>query len=138
VSAFSFLVLGKPIGKGRPRFAKGRVFTPHETTVAEEAVRSGWRESGQVRLPDGPVWLDVELGVTRPRGHFTTRGELSAEGQRNAFPHRQKPDVDNALKLICDALNTLAYADDVQIVTVNVRRRWSEAPFTRVAMGVLS
>lgn len=71
----------------------------------------------------------------RPRGHFRKNGELSAEGLRHPVPRNRKPDVDNALKLICDALNTRAYRDDVLIAKATVERVWGEWPETTIRIS---
>jgi Holliday junction resolvase RusA-like endonuclease len=131
VTGFQFTVPGRPQGKGRPRHGQGRTFTPRETVLAEQTIRAGWQTAGSVRL-DGPITLHVLLGVTRPLGHFKKDGTLSAEGARNPQPSRKKPDVDNALKLVMDALNTRAWADDVQIVQAQVERLWDTREYTRV------
>lgn len=115
---------GRPEGKGRPRFGKaGRVYTPKATKLAEGRIIDAWTNAGQPRL-DGPVAVEVFLDVTRPQGHFNTRGELNAAGRRKPHP-TAKPDVDNALKLVMDALNRRAYRDDVDVVSATVRRRWA-------------
>ncbi len=115
---------GKPEGKGRPRFGQGgRVFTPNATKLAEGRVIDAWTNAGQPRL-DGAVQLDVMLHVARPQGHYRKDGELSAEGLRKPLPTK-KPDVDNALKLVMDALNGRAYRDDVDVVDARVGRRWA-------------
>ena len=94
-------------------------------------MRAAWERAGEPRL-DGAVALTVELHVERPAGHFTSRGELSAEGRRHPHPERQKPDADNALKLVMDALNTRAWRDDVQVVRAVVSRAWATRAATRV------
>jgi Holliday junction resolvase RusA-like endonuclease len=136
ISGFTLHINGRPIGKGRPRFAHGRTYTPHQTTVAEEAIRGEWEANGAPRLPDGPVRLHVVLGVERPQSHFLRDGSLSAEGQRNRFPHRQKPDLDNATKLIMDALNGRSWRDDVQVIALVAERVWCERAFTMVTASV--
>ena len=128
---FSFMVLGRPQGKGRPRHGQGRTWTPRETTLAEQAIRAGWENAGAVRL-EGPITLHVLLGVCRPQHHFKRDGSLSAEGARRPQPDNKKPDVDNALKLIMDALNTRAWGDDVQIIQAQVERLWDSREYTRV------
>ena len=40
------------------------------------------------------------------------------------FPLK-KPDLDNVMKIVCDALNGIAYKDDVQIVNAKICKRWS-------------
>ena len=134
---FSFLVLGKPIGKGRPRFANGRTYTDERTTSAEDTIYNAWKANGVTRL-EGAIHLDVQLGVERPKSHYTSKGELSANGRRHPFPDNKKPDVDNALKLVMDALNTRAWKDDVQVVDARVERVWAQRAYTRVIARQLS
>jgi Holliday junction resolvase RusA-like endonuclease len=110
----------------RPRFGKGgRVFTPNATKLAEARVIAAWQDAGEPRLPDGPVVLELTLRCSRPKDHHTSKGALSAKGLRERYPTGRKPDVDNALKLVMDALNGRAYRDDVNVVDASVRRVWS-------------
>ncbi len=37
----------------------------------------------------------------------------------------KKPDADNIAKVICDALNKIAYKDDTQIIDLTVRKLYS-------------
>lgn len=134
---FSFLVLGRPQGKGRPRHGQGRTWTPRETTLAEQGIRASWQDAGAVRL-EGAISLHVTLGVTRPKGHFKADGSLSALGRRMPQPINKKPDVDNALKLVMDALNTRAWLDDVQIIHAQVDRLWDQREYTKVLARVIA
>jgi len=131
---FELVIEGRPVGKGRPRHGRGRTWTPERTVLAEREVRAAWQAAGSPRI-EGPIVVDLALVVTRPRGHFTVRGDLSAEGRRHPLPHRQKPDIDNALKLVCDALNDCAWRDDVQIVDARVTRRWGEWSHSRLTVS---
>lgn len=118
-------IAGKPKGKDRPRFANGRTYTPKETENAEANIVSVWREAGEPRLPDdAAIELTVTVCVERPSSHYNSKGEMNAEGKRNPHPARKKPDVDNCLKLVMDALNGRAYKDDVRVVDALVRRVW--------------
>lgn len=121
---------GPPTGKDRPRFdpRTGRTYTTKETTRAENDLRAVWREAGEPRLPDDcAVGLSVTLSVPRPASHFRRDHSLSAEGLRHPVPRNKKPDLDNAVKLIMDALNGRCYRDDVQVAWLYVVREW--APF---------
>lgn len=133
MSEFQLMIPGKPKGKQRARHGQGRTFTPRETVLAEQEIRRAWEGVGSPRV-DGPLRVHVTLSVTRPGSHFTTKGELSAAGRRMTHPHRQKPDWDNAAKLICDALNGVAWPDDVQIVQGTVVREWGIFPATYVTV----
>ena len=131
--SISLRIVGPAVGKGRPRVLKtGRTYTPKPTVLAEEAIRTAWREAGEVRLPDdAAVSLVVQLCIERPAGHFKRDGSLSAEGQRHPIP-RRKPDLDNAAKLVMDALNGFAYRDDAQVASLVVHRFWGSKAGTYV------
>lgn len=47
----------------------------------------------------------------------------------------KKPDFDNIGKVICDALNKIAYRDDSQIVDAQVRKFYSDRP--RVVVTIM-
>lgn len=134
---FTLRVAGEPKGKQRARHGQGRTFTPRETVLAEQLIINAWEQEGSPRLDDGPIILEVELGVVRPDSHYTRRRMLNAEGLRNYRPFRRKPDVDNALKLVMDALNTRAWRDDVRVVDAHVMRVWTDRPYTLInARGI--
>lgn len=116
---------GEPRGKGRPRFGKGaRVYTDSKTVLAEGRIRGAWLEAGQPRLPDtAAVSVTVIVALERPRGHWLASGDLNAAGRRSQAPTK-KPDADNVLKLVLDALNRLAYRDDSQVVDARVVKYW--------------
>ena len=44
----------------------------------------------------------------------------------------KKPDMDNVIKMVADALNQVAYKDDTQIVDCQVRKFYSEEPRVEV------
>ena len=38
----------------------------------------------------------------------------------------KKPDIDNIVKIILDAMNEIAFKDDTQITKLNVEKKYSE------------
>lgn len=132
VHGFTLRVPGTPRGKERARHSRGRTYTPAATVEAEQRIYLMWRDNGSPRLPDGPVALELELGVVRPGAHYNTKHQLNVEGRRQYRPFRRKPDVDNALKLVMDALNGCAWVDDVRIIDAHVYRVWSAEPYTLI------
>lgn len=120
-------VPGKPRGKDRPRFSKktGRTFTTQETRDAEASIVTAWHEAGAITLDDCAVSLELEIRVQRPQSHYRTNGKLNTEGLRCIHPLKQKPDIDNCLKLVMDALNKRAYTDDVRVTQVKASRTWA-------------
>ncbi len=100
---------------------------PKGDRIAEAVIIDAWKQEGEPRIDDDVAIRILMVIVTpRPQGHFKKGGELSAEGIRQPVPRKKKPDMDNALKLVCDALNKRAYRDDVLIAEVGMVRRWGE------------
>ena len=50
---------------------------------------------------------------------------------------RRKPDLDNIIKSILDALNKVAYHDDTQIVSLSVEKFYSDSPRVEVSISNL-
>ena len=50
----------------------------------------------------------------------------------------KKPDMDNVIKIIADALNQVAYRDDTQIVDCQCRKFYSDRPRVEVTIINLS
>lgn len=130
-------VAGKASGKARQRFdpRTRRAYTPPSNIISEGDVRAVWREAGEPRFEDDcAIELDVVVIVMRPDGHFRKDGSLSTEGLRYPVPRKQKPDLDNAIKLVMDALNTRAYRDDGRVAKVTAERRWGDWPETLITL----
>lgn len=133
---------GKPEGKQRARHGNGRTFTPRETRLAEELIVQAWRDAGEPRFPVPhprahlPLKFDMLFLMERGSGHYNSKGLLNAEGDRHPLPENKKPDVDNAQKLVMDALNHKAYRDDVQVTDSRQRKRWSNVTGTEIVITV--
>lgn len=130
-------VAGDTQGKARPKFdpRTRRAYSPPSNIISENDVRAVWREAGEPRMPDDvAIEVDVLIVVPRPKGHLKKDGSLSAEGERHPVPRTKKPDVDNALKLCMDALNSRAYRDDVLVARATVERVWGEWPETVITV----
>jgi Holliday junction resolvase RusA-like endonuclease len=121
---YRLTVSGLVVGKARPRLGRGgRVYTPDRTVDAEGRVIAAWELAGRPHL-SGPIHLKMVVWMGRPQGHFRKDGGLSALGRRTPVPLK-RPDLDNVLKLVADALNGRAYGDDSQITRVLAVREWA-------------
>lgn len=134
-------IAGEARGKARTRpsfMNEGRFIKPHADRVAEADIHYAWKLGGEHRVRDeAAIGIHVEIAVVRPKGHFKRDGSLSAEGQRHPIPRTKKPDVDNALKLVMDALNKRAWRDDVAVASAHVVRKWGEWPETIIRVYTL-
>lgn len=69
---------------------------------------------------DGPICVNLTFYLPRPKSHFRSNGELKPTAPRWCT---QKPDRDNADKLILDALTNLGiWADDKQVCDGRIRK----------------
>ena len=109
-----FFVPGRPRGQQRPRFVKklGIAFTPKETRVAAADVRAAFVAAHpDHRLWEGPIFLRVVARYDSP-----AKPKWLAERRAgNTTPFVQRPDLDNIVKLVKDALSKVAWKDDSQV-----------------------
>lgn len=49
-------------------------------------------------------------------------------------PHVKRPDLDNLVKTVCDALNGIAFEDDSALVQIVASKIYSENPRTEITL----
>lgn len=120
-----FRVNGKIRGKARPRFSRnGHCFKVKDDTLYENSIINAYRASDGVRFDDNDyIRLRLDMYFAIPKSYSKKRRLNCIEGKERPA---KKPDVDNVLKNICDALNEVAYKDDVQVIEVVCRKFYTE------------
>lgn len=127
---FSFTLDREPVAKGRARSGQGRHYTPKATVDAEMMMRTAARRAGATEL-DGPVGLKVEFIFEPPASWPKYRREAAIAA---SAPKVTKPDTDNLAKLVKDALNGVAWADDAQVADLRVSKFYGRKPQTKVTI----
>jgi Holliday junction resolvase RusA-like endonuclease len=117
-------ILVEPTAKGRPRMTvvagHARAYTPKKTVRAEAQViadirhQLGNMEHTAIFGPGVAVKLTATFYRPRP----------ASLPKRVTLPV-SRPDMDNYVKLLEDALNHFAFPDDAQITTMVVRKRFA-------------
>jgi len=82
----------------------------------------------------GPVFMRVLFVLPRPKSHYTKKG------LRETAPAYQtgKPDVDNAIKAVMDALTVMnVWGDDAQVCRVEATKAYGQAPGAYLTVGVV-
>lgn len=130
----SFTIPGRVRGKGRPRFARGatfvRAYTDVKTKSDEAMVKHFASMAMQGRAPlTGPLGLEVVITLNTPPS-WSKRKRAEA-----AFV-TGKPDLDNVVKLLGDAMNGIVWGDDSQLCDVRVRRVYNDASQENVSIRV--
>ena len=116
--SFRFFVEMKPQAKGRPRFRGKRGFTDKRTRLAEKQIAAEGKGSFSGEPMSGPVLLEVDFFFNPPKA------------MRKDVPYwrPKRPDLDNLLKTVKDALQPWAFNDDAQVVCTLCRKIYVKNP----------
>lgn len=130
-NGFLLVLEGEPAGKaGRGSHGGGRCYTPRSTREAEQRVaRVGHQQYGQALLMSGR--LAVELLAISPIPKSWSQKKQADASAGRVRPAR-KPDFDHLMKLYCDGLNGVFWADDKQIVDGRCIKVCGERPAVQV------
>lgn len=123
MTEITFTVPGPLRGKGRPRFGNGRAFTDSKTVTAEAFVRCCAALVCPMVPMECPVSLDIRITRSIPKSWPSKKRQAALRGRLHATG---KPDLDNVVKLVGDALNGIIWRDDSQITSVTCSRHFGE------------
>ena len=123
---YEFEIPGKIIGKGRPRLNSytGAVYTPTRTKDYENLVMQYFMiKYPKFKQLEGRVSVEIVANFKVPKSTKKQDKILMLENKINPI---KKPDIDNIVKIILDAMNEIAFKDDTQITKLNVEKKYSE------------
>ena len=133
----TFTVPGAPTGKQRPRVTMrggyAKAYTPDKTVNYENLVKLmyGQEAKGRVFDRDKSLRMLIVALYDIPQSTSKKKAELMRIGQ---IRPTKKPDLDNVAKIICDALNGVAYHDDASVVDLKVVKYYSDTPGVTVTI----
>lgn len=124
-------VMGKPVGKERPRFARTqhgiRTYTPKRTETYQKSIFGAYMDKYKGTTLKGGIWAQISAYFDIPKS--------TPKYKRDSMRwYDKKPDADNIAKTVLDALNGVAYEDDKQIVMLQVRKEYGE-PRVEIRLG---
>ena len=123
-----FTVLGEPFGKQRPRHSRvsGTTYTPRETKLHEQLIQWEYRKQCRDKFPEGSqIRIIIAAIMSIPKGTAKYRKADMLSGK---IRPTKKPDWDNIGKLVCDALNGIAYGDDKCVCEAIVQKYYGCEP----------
>ena len=126
----TFHVPGQPVGKGRPRIGRvagqARMFTPAKTASYESMVGLAAHQAmGGAPLILGPARAVLRLTLAIPASWSRKKQEQARMG---AVLPLTKPDADNVVKAIFDAINGVVWRDDSQVVELTLTKVYGSTP----------
>lgn len=115
---------GIPVAKQRPRLSKYGTYTPEKTINYESLVQMCYMDQADGVKLEGPLEISIDFHFPIPQSYTKAARNKIKSG---LMLHTKKPDIDNCIKTITDALNQFAYKDDSQIVSVIARKHYTDA-----------
>lgn len=123
------IVYGQPFGKQRPRVTQfggfAHAYTPKETVNYETLVKQEYIHANGKYFADLPLSITIKAYFEIPKSFSKLKAQKALSGELRPMT---KPDYDNIAKIVTDALNTVAYADDKQIVKADISKYYSDRP----------
>ena len=123
---------GEPVAQGRPRFSTQhgfvRAYDPQKSRSYKDYVRAVAVQHIHQQLL-GPVMMTVDIYRGIPKSWSKTKQE---QAERGIIKPTLKPDVDNYVKAIKDALNGIAYVDDSQVTVLLISKFYAREPRVEV------
>lgn len=119
---YEFEVPSKIIGKGRPRLNTytGIVYTPTKTKDYETLIEQYFvMKYPRYKTIEGRAKVSIKAFFEIPKS--TTKVQKAGMMENKISPVK-KPDIDNIVKIVLDAMNKFAFKDDTQIVKLEVEK----------------
>lgn len=126
-----FIVPGKPQGKARARVTKWGTYTPEKTLLYENLIKQCYIHKHKNLKFDMALRMTIITFFDIPKS--TSKKNKEAMLNNEIFPTK-KPDADNIAKVVCDALNGIAYNDDTQIVELKITKLYDVDPRVEIVI----
>lgn len=133
------VVLGEPKAQARHRhFSKGKFTQTYDPSSEKKgSFLSVIHEQAPEQPYDGPLILELDFFMSRPKSHYGTGSKSDQLKPTAPEWHTGKPDIDNLVKFVQDALNRVFYRDDSLICQIIARKLYSQRPRTEITINSL-
>lgn len=131
---YEFEVIGDIKGKARPRVNTYtcKAYTPTNTKDYELLVKQYFKIKYPRFVPlENRIAVKIIATFKVPK---TTTKKDREQIEKGLISPTKKPDIDNIVKIILDALNQMAFKDDTQITKLEVEKVYGEEEKVYVAI----
>lgn len=120
----TFMVEGKPVPKGRPRFARRGKFvstySPQTTVDYETKVKQAAKTAmGATEPLETPVAAYIYITLPIPASYSKKRIAACLSGEERPT---KKSDIDNYVKAVFDGMNDIVFVDDSLVVSLHATK----------------
>ena len=138
-------ILGKPESKQRPRYSTYngyvRTYTPQKTINYESLIAHEYNQKyGKLMFDrEEPISVVINAYFDLAKTDFGKKGLNKSGREKMSMGYcTTHKDLDNIIKVILDALNSICYVDDKQIVVINACKFWTlETPRVEIILESL-
>lgn len=123
---FEFEVIGDIKGKARPRVNTYtcQAYTPTDTKDYENLIKQYFKiKYPRYETLEGRIAVKIIAYFKIPKN---TSKKNTEKMLKNEISPTKKPDIDNIVKIILDAMNKMAFKDDNQITKLEIEKFYSE------------
>ena len=114
---------GAPRGKPVPRFQGSRAWYPSWYSAYKESIAVPAAFASDTAFEAGPVSVAISFGIPMPKSWSKRK-----RAAHDATPHTSKPDVDNLVKGVLDAVTGIIFTDDAQVYSLTAVKWWTSSP----------
>ena len=135
MESIELTVPGEPRGKARPRVTRsGITYTPTKTVNYETFIKGLFAAKYPDFMPlEQVLKAEITAYLLIPKSTSKKKEGMMKMG---IIKPTKRPDVDNVLKAVLDALEGLAYKNDNQIVRVIIDKDYSERPRMEITISL--
>jgi Holliday junction resolvase RusA-like endonuclease len=121
------VIPGVPVSQKRPKVTRKGTYNPSkkEQECAKIILTSQW----YAELIRSPIHIEVKFLMPIPKS-FSKKQQQKVIGE----PHHSKPDIDNLLAFLFNAMSGIVYLDDRQIWNLQVSKIYSIDPCTNICI----
>ena len=135
----SFVIPGNPLPQKRHRstFRGGKPRNYDPSAQDKKKFKAMVGELGVESALKGDISLNVTFYMPRPKKHYRTGKYARLLKKDSPFWHSTKPDIDNLVKFVMDALQGMLWSDDCKIVRLETSKIYSKKPRTEIEYWIM-
>ena len=120
---YEFEMIGDIVGKARPRMntRTGKAYTPTNTKNYEYFLRQWF-------IREYPNFTTIETRVKVTIIAYFGIPKSTSKKKEAEMLATKKPDADNIIKIVLDAMNKFAFKDDTQVTKLEIEKKYSRTP----------
>lgn len=138
------VVPGEPVPQGRPRFARRagyvQAYDPKRSKDYKSRILSyvwmGLKSRAYTPFTSSSAPLAVSIAIYRGIPQSWSRKKKEAAVQGLVRPV-SRPDTDNYVKIVLDALNKVLWKDDSAVVSLHAEKWYSETPRMEITVQAI-